>query len=66
MAKQIVNIGTPDKGNGDPIRTAFDKINQNFTEVYNNLNTIEVEQDFDGGAAATVYDNETIFDGGGA
>ena len=44
----------------------FTKVNANFTEVYNNLNTIEVEQDFDGGAAATVYDNETIFDGGGA
>jgi hypothetical protein len=37
MAKQIVNIGTPDKGNGDPLRTAFGKINDNFTELYNAL-----------------------------
>ena len=31
MAKQLVNIGTSiNKGDGDPLRTAFDKINQNF------------------------------------
>ena len=35
MTKQIVNIGQANKGNGDPIRTAFDKVNQNFTELYN-------------------------------
>lgn len=36
MAKQIVNIGsTANAKNGDPLRTAFDKINQNFTELYN-------------------------------
>lgn len=35
MAKQTVNIGTSaNKGNGDPLRTAFTKINQNFTELY--------------------------------
>jgi hypothetical protein len=37
MTKQIINIGTADKGNGDPIRTAFDKVNQNFTELYTAL-----------------------------
>ena len=35
MTKQIVNLGVANKGNGDPIRTAFDKVNQNFTELYN-------------------------------
>lgn len=36
MAKQTINIGTSaNKGDGDPLRTAFTKINQNFTEVYN-------------------------------
>jgi hypothetical protein len=35
MTKQIINIGVANKGNGDPIRTAFDKVNQNFTEIYN-------------------------------
>jgi hypothetical protein len=35
MAQQIVNIGTvANDGTGDPDRTAFNKINQNFTEVY--------------------------------
>ncbi len=34
MAQQIINLGTADKGNGDPIRTAFQKANSNFTELY--------------------------------
>jgi hypothetical protein len=35
MAKQIINIGTsPNKGDGDVLRTAFSKINDNFTELY--------------------------------
>jgi hypothetical protein len=35
MAKQTINIGTSaNKGDGDPLRTAFDKINDNFDELY--------------------------------
>ena len=35
MSKQIINIGTTaNDGTGDPLRTAFDKINDNFTELY--------------------------------
>lgn len=35
MAQQIIDIGTgPGIGDGDPLRVAFSKINQNFTEVY--------------------------------
>jgi hypothetical protein len=34
MAKQIINIGTPNGKNGDAIRDAFNKTNQNFTELY--------------------------------
>jgi len=35
MAKQSVNIGTSEnKGDGDPLRTAFQKINENFDELY--------------------------------
>ena len=38
MAKQTINIGSSaNDGTGDPLRTAFDKINDNFTEVYNEL-----------------------------
>lgn len=37
MAKQVINIGTvANDGTGDPIRTSFDKTNQNFTELYDN------------------------------
>ena len=35
MAKQVIGIGTvANDGTGDPIRTAMDKINDNFTELY--------------------------------
>lgn len=35
MAKQIINIGqSVNDKSGDPLRTAFNKINQNFTELY--------------------------------
>jgi len=35
MAKQTINIGTAaNDGTGDPLRTAFTKINANFTELY--------------------------------
>lgn len=35
MAQQLILIGTlPNDLTGDPLRTAFDKINDNFTELY--------------------------------
>tara|TARA_S200000501_G_scaffold261809_1_gene245730 strand:- start:442 stop:2307 length:1866 start_codon:yes stop_codon:yes gene_type:complete len=35
MAKQAINIGSSaNDGTGDPLRTAFDKINDNFDELY--------------------------------
>jgi len=35
MAQQTINIGTTaNDGTGDPLRTAFDKVNDNFTELY--------------------------------
>lgn len=37
MAKQTVNIGSSaNDGTGDPLRDAFDKLNDNFDEVYGN------------------------------
>ena len=42
MAKQTINIGVAaNDGSGDPLRTAFDKINDNFTEVYDDITAIE-------------------------
>lgn len=102
MAKQIINIGTsPNARNGDPIRVAFQKVNENFNELYafngvssltelaqdyaagmflngdhegisvtydDNTNkfNLTVALDYDGGAASTVYDDDTTLDGGGA
>ena len=35
MAKQTISIGTTaNDGTGDPLRTAFTKANENFTEIY--------------------------------
>lgn len=35
MTQQIINVGSaPNDGLGDPIRTAFIKTNENFTELY--------------------------------
>ena len=34
MAKQVIDIGSvANDGTGDPLRTAFDKVNDNFTEL---------------------------------
>lgn len=34
MAKQVIDISTANSGQGTPLRSAFDLINQNFTELY--------------------------------
>ena len=35
MSRQAINIGSAaNDGTGDPLRTAFDKINDNFVELY--------------------------------
>jgi hypothetical protein len=49
MAKKIINIGqTANDKSGDPLRTAFSKVNDNFTELYN--------MGVGGGASVTVGD----------
>ena len=36
MTQQIINVGNvANDGQGDPLRTAFIKTNDNFTELYN-------------------------------
>jgi hypothetical protein len=38
MAKQVIDLGTAgDLSTGDNIRDAFDKVNDNFTEVYSDI-----------------------------
>lgn len=42
MAKQVISIGTSaNDGTGDPIRTAFDKTNDNFTELYDGAGVLD-------------------------
>jgi hypothetical protein len=102
MAKKTINIGTsPNARDGDTLRVAFNKVNENFNEIYaltnvdsftelaqdyaaamfvngdhvgvtvtyddvNNKMSIMLEEDLDGGAASTVYDEIPTIDGGGA
>lgn len=41
MAKQTINIGTnSNDGTGDALRVAFDKVNDNFDEVYTDISTL--------------------------
>jgi hypothetical protein len=48
MAKQTINLGTGElTGDGESIRSAFDKINDNFTETYNDIAT-NLASAFDG------------------
>ena len=51
MAQQTINIGTSaNKGDGDPIRVAFDKVNDNFTDLYTRVVVLE------GGGVAVAQD----------
>ena len=64
MARQTINIGTnANDGTGDPLRTAFDKINDNFAELYggdNNLNTLDANLDINGYNIVTGVTNGDI------
>ena len=50
MTKQTINIGSGENaGNGDPLRSAFNKINDNFTELYamsGGIDLAELAQDY--------------------
>jgi hypothetical protein len=42
MARQTIDIGsTANDGTGDPLRTAFNKVNENFIEVYDGINVFD-------------------------
>jgi hypothetical protein len=42
MSQEIINIGTlPNDGEGDPLRVAFTKINNNFSQIFNSLGQAE-------------------------
>lgn len=62
MSKQIINIGTANNaGDGDELRSAFDKTNDNFTDLYEQVNELN-EQSGHASYADTLYpDNVTFF-----
>jgi len=64
MAIQNINIGSSaNDGTGDPLRTAFDKINDNFVELYggdNDINTLDANLDVNNFAITTGKTNGDI------
>ena len=62
MAKQVINIGSvANDGTGDPLRTAFDKVNDNFTELYND-DAGDVDS-VNGQTGTVVLDSDDISEG---
>lgn len=63
MAQQNINIGSSaNKGDGDPIRTAFTKVNANFTELFaRHDGSISHVQDIKGSVFGE--DSTTLVDG---
>lgn len=66
MARQTINVGTgPNSKNGDVLRNAFIKINENFADLYGQTLGISVIDyndlinipriDLDGGSPSEVY-----------
>lgn len=61
MPRQGINIGsTANDGTGDPLRTAFDKINDNFVEVYGALNPASSTLKFVSNSLVSEATNSTI------
>jgi len=61
MAQEIINIGTtPNDGTGDPLRTAFTKVNENFTELYDTADTQDLDFTGDSGTGAVELDSQTL------
>ena len=64
MARQGINIGSSaNDGTGDPLRTAFDKINDNFVELYgtdNDINTLDANLDVNNNQITTGVTNGDI------
>jgi hypothetical protein len=68
MSIQNINVGdTANDRRGDSLRTAFQKINANFIELYSNSGTTPPAINIDGGSAATIISiNDLNIDGGTA
>ena len=62
MTQKTINLGIADKGNGDPLRVAFDKVNDNFTELYANLTTYLPNPDGNDGKFLTTDGVDLLWD----
>ena len=59
MARQNISVGNaPNDGTGDPLRVAFEKINNNFTDLYNNFGSSGLN--FIGNVVSTSNTNDDI------
>ncbi len=65
MVQQVINIGTGyNDGTADSTRTAFDKTNQNFTDLYTNFAALAGATFTGGVTAASVTTADAIITGG--
>lgn len=61
MAKQTINVGTTaNDGTGDTLRASFIKVNENFTEVYNNANPQLIVASYSDGTTVSGTTAETL------
>lgn len=65
MAKQIINVGTTgNDGTGDDLRTAGNKINQNFDELFTDVRAIQVTTGISAARYGVYFDsNQISFEG---
>ena len=60
MAKQTINLGTTaNDGNGDNLRSAMDKCNDNFTELYG-ANSVSSNMALSGNTVSTYATNQDV------
>lgn len=71
MAKQIINTGTSaNSRNGESIRSAFTKVNANFTELYTAAASVQIPSQINNNGKLLSTDGTTLIwvsiDGGTA
>ena len=64
MAQKTINIGTGElTGDGESIRSAFSKANDNFTELYSNTTNVETSVDLHLNTAGATNNQILSWDG---
>lgn len=61
MSQEIINIGAlPNDGEGDPLRTAFAKINNNFTQLFTTSYNTVLSHSIGNTAGQLIYETPVI------